>query len=84
LKINIIETQVAEIANISKELTEKIDIQAEIADNVHENVQQTNENVRDGNAQILEATKRQSDWRMFSMIFLLGCSLTLLLLDAYN
>jgi len=37
-EINIIETQVAEIANISKELTEKIDIQAEIADNVHENV----------------------------------------------
>jgi hypothetical protein len=47
-------------------------------------VQQANENVRDGNEQILEATRRQSDWRVFSMIFLLGCSLTLLLLDSYK
>ena len=44
----------------------------------------TNENVRDGNDQILQATRSQSDFRVFSMIFLLGCSLTLLLLDAYK
>lgn len=44
----------------------------------------TNENVREGNEQLLQATRSQSDFRVFSMIFLIGCSLTLLLLDAYK
>lgn len=83
-EINIIETQVADIAHITQKINENIEEQAEIADDVHQNVQMTNENVRDGNDQILQATRSQSDFRVFSMIFLLGCSLTLLLLDAYK
>ena len=55
-----------------------------LTDKINFQVTQTNENVRDGNEQILQATRSQSDFRMFSMIFLLGCSLTLLLLDAYK
>ena len=47
-------------------------------------VKMTNENVREGNEQLLQATRSQSDFRVMSMIFLIGCSLTLLLLDAYK
>ena len=100
-EINLIETQVADIAQITQKINENIEEQAEMADDVHQNVwviflvigmshipifqvQMTNENVREGNDQILQATRSQSDFRMFSMIFLLGCSLTLLLLDAYR
>jgi len=83
-EVHLIETQVADIAHITQQINENIESQAEIADEIHQNVTQTNENVRDGNEQILQATRSQSDFRMFSMIFLLGCSLTLLLLDAYK
>ena len=33
-----IETKVADIAHLSQKITENIDIQAEVADEVHENV----------------------------------------------
>jgi len=83
-EINVIETQVADIAHLTQQISENIEEQAELADDVHNNVKMTNENVREGNEQLLQATRSQSDFRVFSMIFLIGCSLTLLLLDAYK
>ena len=97
-EVALIESKVTDIAQLQHKIAENINLQAEVADNIQDNVritmmniftnlfqvQQSNENVRDGNEQILEATRRQSDWRVFSMIFLLGCSLTLLLLDSYK
>lgn len=37
-EIHLIESQVADIAHLSQKITENIDIQAEVADNIHENV----------------------------------------------
>ncbi|KZW04101.1 hypothetical protein EXIGLDRAFT_743691 [Exidia glandulosa HHB12029] len=77
------ESSLLDISALQMELVAHLTQQTEITDKLFEDAIATSETVDAGNRQLIEARKRQSDSRVFMLVFLLGASFGLLFLHYY-
>lgn len=77
------ESSLLNISALQMELVAHLTQQTEITDKLFEDAIATSETVDAGNRQLVEARRRQSDSRVFLLVFLLGASFALLFLHYY-
>lgn len=77
------ESRLMEISALQMELVQHLTQQAEITDQLFEDAVQASETVNAANAQLVRARQRQSDSRLYILVFLLGASAALLFLHNY-
>ncbi|PVG03615.1 hypothetical protein CPB86DRAFT_822160 [Serendipita vermifera] len=77
------ESRLMEISALQMELVNHLTQQAEITDQLYEDAIEAGATVSAGNKQLIEARKRQSDSRLFILVFLIGATLALLFLHHY-
>lgn len=79
-----IERHVYDISKLQEIFTEKVVVQRNEIERVHEAVFASTENVKEANEQIREATQRNAGLRVYILFFLIVMSFSLLFLDWYN
>jgi syntaxin 18 len=77
------ESRLMEISALQMELVNHLTQQAEITDQLYEDAIEAGATVGAGNKQLIEARRRQSDSRLFILVFLIGATLALLFLHNY-
>lgn len=77
------ESRLMDISALQMELVSHLTQQAELTDQLFEDAIQAGSGVTAGNAQLVEARRRQKDSRVYMLVFLLGASLTLMFLHNY-
>ena len=77
------ESRLMEISALQMELVQHLTQQAEITDQLFEDAVQASQTVNTANAQLVRARQRQSDSRLYILVFLLGASAALLFLHNY-
>jgi syntaxin 18 len=77
------ESRLMEISALQMELVQHLTQQAEITDQLFEDAVQASQTVDAANAQLVRARQRQSDSRLYILVFLLGASAALLFLHNY-
>ncbi|KAH7105637.1 hypothetical protein BKA62DRAFT_398113 [Auriculariales sp. MPI-PUGE-AT-0066] len=77
------ESSLLDIAALQTELFAHLEQQSLKADELYEHAIDATEHVGAGNAQLVEARRRQKDSRLFILVFLLGASFALLFLHYY-
>ena len=77
------ESRLMEISALQMELVQHLTQQAEITDQLFEDAVQAGQTVNAANAQLVRARQRQSDSRLYLLVFLLGASAALLFLHNY-
>lgn len=77
------ESSLLDIAALQTELVAHLEQQSLKADELYEHAIDATEHVDAGNAQLVEARRRQKDSRLFILVFLLGASFALLFLHYY-
>lgn len=77
------ESRLMEISALQMELVQHLTQQAEITDQLFEDAVQASQTVNAGNAQLVRARQRQSNSRLYILVFLLGASAALLFLHNY-
>jgi syntaxin 18 len=77
------ESRLMDISALQMELVQHLTQQAEITDQLFEDAVQASQTVNAANAQLVQARQRQSDSRLYILVFLLGASAALLFLHNY-
>ena len=77
------ESRLMEISALQMELVQHLTQQAEITDQLFEDAVQASQTVNMANAQLVRARQRQSNSRLYILVFLLGASAALLFLHNY-
>lgn len=77
------ESRLMEISALQMELVQHLTQQAEITDQLFEDAVQASQTVNAANTQLVRARQRQSDSRLYILVFLLGASAALLFLHNY-
>ena len=76
-----VEAKITEISNLMSLFTTKVVEQNEQIETLQDEAEDTKENMKKGNEQLMEATKHMSGFRRFILLFLYFASFLLLFLD---
>ena len=79
-----IEGHVVEIAQLQEIFTEKVLQQEQELNRVNMTVIGTTEDIKGGNQQLREAMKKNADFRVWILFFIIMLSFAILFLDWYN
>lgn len=75
------ESKVLEVSELISMFADKVSEQQEAIDLIHEHTLRSHDNVSSGTKQLEVAISRQSDRRLFTLVFFLTLTLTLIFLD---
>ncbi|EDV20840.1 uncharacterized protein TRIADDRAFT_60762 [Trichoplax adhaerens] len=83
-EIRRVEESVVEISKLQNLFAEKTLEQSKQIENISDKMVDTTENIKEGNEEIREAIKNNAGFRVWILLFLMMCSLSLILLDWFS